>query len=118
MIPGILKLNSKTKYGLTSRNVPLYLFRPLDTLLQPCIVGCSSKNVSTNLLGLVNVEKWEDKKLSRGSLVKIIGECGNQEAEEEALLLKHSTTKWKKRSMNPKNRQKQRTDLWMDLRSM
>jgi exoribonuclease R len=96
MIPGILKLNSKTKYGLTSRNVPLYLFRPLDVLLQPCIVGCSAKNLSTNLLGLVNVEKWEEKKLTRGHLVKIIGECGNREAEEEALVLKHSKIKWKK----------------------
>jgi exoribonuclease R len=96
MIPGILKLNSKTKYGLTSRNVPLYLFRPLDTLLQPCIVGCSMKNMSTNILGLVNVEKWESEKLSRGNLVRIIGECGNRDAEEEALLLKHTKTKWKK----------------------
>jgi exoribonuclease R len=103
MIPGILKLNSKTKYGLTSRNVPLYLFRPLDISLQPCIVGCSAKNMSTNVLGLVNVEKWEQNKLTRGQLVKIIGECGNQQAEEEALLLKHSKSKWKKNlSSEPK----------------
>lgn len=113
MIPGILKLNSKTKYGLTSRNVPLYLFRPLDTLLQPCIVGCSAKNLSTNLLGLVNVETWEKEKLTRGHLVKIIGECGNQQAEEEALLLKHTKTKWKK-SYQTKEPHKETTHRFVD----
>lgn len=94
MIPGILRLNSKIKYGLTSRNVPLYLFNPLDTSLKPCIVGSSSKD-NTNVLALINVEKWEPEKLSRGNLIKIIGKCGDIQAEEEALLLQHSSNTWK-----------------------
>jgi len=102
MIPGILRLNSKIKYGLTSRNVPLYLFNPLDTSLKPCIVGSSSKD-NTNVLALINVEKWEPEKLSRGNLVRIIGKCGDIQAEEEALLIQHSSNIWKgfrKESLN------------------
>ena len=114
MIPGILKLNSKTKYGLTSRNVPLYLFRPLDVVLKPCIVGCSAKHVSTNLLGLVNVETWEQDKLTRGHLVRIIGECGNQQAEEEALVLKHTKSTWKKKNYETKEHQTQPTHRFVD----
>jgi exoribonuclease R len=94
MIPGILRLNSKIKYGLTSRNVPLYLFSPLDTSLKPCIVGCSS-NEKTNVLALINVEKWEPEKLTRGNLVRIIGKCGDIEAEEEALFIQYSSKLWK-----------------------
>jgi exoribonuclease R len=94
MIPGILRLNSKIKYGLTSRNVPLYLFNPLDTTLKPCIVG-SSSNEKTNVLALINVEKWEPEKLTRGNLVRIIGKCGDIEAEEEALLIQYSSNIWK-----------------------
>lgn len=102
MIPGILRLNSKIKYGLTSRNVPLYLFNPLDTSLKPCIVG-SSSNEKTNVLALIKVEKWEPEKLTRGNLVRIIGKCGDIEAEEEALLIQYSSNIWKnfrKESLN------------------
>lgn len=96
MIVGILELNSKTKYGMTSRNVPIYLFRPLDTKLNVCIVGCSHKDTSSNVLALVTVDQWETTKLTRGNLNKIIGKCGELDAEQAALLAQHSLNVWHK----------------------
>ena len=96
MIPGILRLNSKVKYGMTSRNVPIYLFNPLDRKYSACIVGCSQKDVTSNVLALVNVEQWETTKLTRGQLVKVIGKCGDQSAEEDALFYQYSAPNWKK----------------------
>lgn len=95
MIPGILELSSRTKYGLTSRNVPLHLFRPLNSKLSLCIVGCSQVS-STNVLALVEVLSWNPEKLTRGLLSRIIGPCGDFEAEREALVMQYSPIKWKK----------------------
>jgi exoribonuclease R len=96
MIPGILELASRTKYGMTSRNVPIYLFRPLNTKLSPCIVGCSSREFHTNVLALIEVPEWNAKSLTRGHLNRIIGPCGDFEAEHEALVHQYSTSTWKK----------------------
>ena len=95
MIPGVLELNSKTKYGMSSRNVPSYLFRPLDTSLGLCIVGCSRKDTTSNVLALITVEQWTEK-LTKGNLTEIIGNCGDQIAEETALLFQYSIRPWKK----------------------
>ena len=95
MIPGILELNSKTKYGMSSRNVPSYLFRPLDTSLGLCIVGCSRKDTTSNVLALINVEHWSED-LTKGNLTEIIGKCGDMKAEELALLYQYSVRPWKK----------------------
>ena len=94
MIPGILRLSSKIKYGMTSRNIPIYLFNPLNKEYGPCIVGCSAKE-TTNVLALINVEKWESEKLTRGNLVKILGKCGELVAEENALFYQYSSVAWK-----------------------
>jgi exoribonuclease R len=93
MIPGILELTSRTKYGMTSRNVPLYLFRPLNQKLGVCIVGCS-KISTTNVLALVNVTKWEDTKLTRANLNRILGNCGDFKAEEDALKYQYQKEMW------------------------
>lgn len=93
MIPGILELTSRTKYGMTSRNVPLYLFRPLNQKLGVCIVGCS-KISTTNVLALVNVPKWEDTKLTRANLNRILGNCGDFKAEEDALKYQYRKEMW------------------------
>ena len=95
MIPGILELNSKTKYGMSSRNVPSYLFRPLDTSLGLCIVGCSRKDTTSNVLALINVEHWSED-LTKGNLTEIVGKCGDMKAEELALLYQYSVRPWKK----------------------
>jgi len=90
MIPGILQLNSKTKYGMSSRKIPSYLFKPLNTSLSDCIVGSSAKDVTSNVLAIINVEHWETDKLTRGNLVRIIGKCGDIVAEEEAILYRYA----------------------------
>jgi exoribonuclease R len=95
MIPGILELTSRTKYGMTSKNVPLYLFRPLNPKLGSCIVGCS-KISTTNVLALVEVPEWSTKSLTRGFLNRVLGPCGDFEAEKTALVHQYSTSTWKK----------------------
>jgi len=96
MIVGILELSSKIKYGMTSRNVPIYLFRPLDTKIGLCIVGCSHKDTTSNVLAMITVEQWDTPKLTRGNLNKIIGNCGDLVAEQAALLAHHSLNVWAK----------------------
>jgi len=91
MIPGIIELNSKTIYGLTSRNVPIYRFKPLNTNLNDYLVGCSYKDRTQNMLGLI-----EQSDTMRSNLIKIIGPCGDMKAEKEALLLQYSKNVWKK----------------------
>lgn len=95
MLPGILRLNSKVRYGMTARNVPIYLFSPLDRSYSSCIVGCSQRDTTCNVLALVDVEKWETSKLTRGNLVRILGKCGDQSAEEDALFYQYSGPTWK-----------------------
>jgi exoribonuclease R len=85
IIPGIIELKSKTRYGMTSRNVPVYLVRPMDTSLPLCIAGCSHKDVSSNLLVLVKIDEWLPGNLTRAQMVKIIGTCGDFNAESQAL---------------------------------
>ena len=67
MIPGIIELNSKTIYGLTSRNVPIYRFKPLNTNLTDYLVGCSQKDRTQNMLGLI-----EQSDTMRSNLIRII----------------------------------------------
>jgi exoribonuclease R len=94
-IPGILELSSRTKYGMTSRNVPIYLFRPLDSKQYSlCIVGCSHKDISSNVLAIVDVGTWETNKLTRGNLHRIIGKCGDFKAEDEALTFQYQKEGW------------------------
>ena len=91
MIPGIIELSSKTIYGFTSRNVPIYRFKPLNTALSDYLVGCSHKDKSRNMLGLV-----QKADTVRTNLIRLIGPCGDIEAEREALLLQYSSNEWKK----------------------
>lgn len=91
MIPGILQLNSKTIYGLTSRNVPIYRFKPLNTKIEDYLVGCSLKDRTNNMLALVQKSETQ-----RTNLIRLIGPCGNLESEREALFFQYSSNEWKK----------------------
>jgi len=95
-VVGVLELNSKYKYGMSSRNVPSYLFRPLDKTLGLCIVGCSKQKTTSNVLAVITVNHWETSKLTVGHLQEIFGECGDFEAERKALLCHYSVRPWKK----------------------
>ena len=94
MIVGILRLNSKVKYGFTSRNVPIYLFTPFDRTLPSCIVGSSYRDTSSNVLALVKVEQWGS--LPRGNLMRILGKCGDKDAEEAAIYHQYIPATWAK----------------------
>lgn len=96
-IPGILELNSRTRYGMTSRNVPIYLFRPLDFRKHGlCLVGCSQRDTTSNVLALIDVDQWMPDSLTRGQLIRIIGKCGHSPSEKEALLYQYTDFPWKK----------------------
>lgn len=86
VLTGTLELNSKTKYGMTSRGSPLYLFVPFNKAYPMMIVGSSERDTRTNLLALVDFDDWTTTGLPRGTLRRVIGPVGNSAAEEEALL--------------------------------
>jgi exoribonuclease R len=89
---GVLHIQSKTIYGMSSRGVPIYFFEPLDPKFPPMIVGCSTaKSYSKNILVLATFEKWNKAdKYPRGILQTILGECGDLETEKKALLHRYS----------------------------
>ncbi len=92
-IIGILELTSKTKYGMTSRGVPIYLFTPCDKKYPFMIVGCSERDVSKNQLAVVDFDSWTTTGLPRGTLRKLLGACGDSAAERESLLLTYNPFK-------------------------
>jgi exoribonuclease R len=89
-IVGILELASKTKYGMTSRGSPIYLFVPFRKEFPSFVVGCSERDTSVNRLAIIDFDAWDTTNLPRGILRKIIGVCGDLEAEKTALLLTHN----------------------------
>lgn len=91
-ISGILDVLSKTKYGMTSRGVPMYLMTPLNPDMPQMICACSLKGLTKNLL--VVAEKMTDEKLPRGKIINFIGECGDLAAEESALHYAYVPNYW------------------------
>jgi exoribonuclease R len=86
ILAGLLDLKSRTKYGMTSRNVPIYLFYPFDKRYPPFRVGCSEKDVTQNRLALVEFSDFTKSDIfPRGNLVRLIGVSGDLDAEKEAL---------------------------------
>jgi len=91
LIIGIIHFASKIKYGITSKGAPIYLFEPLDKAYPIMITGSSEKGATTNMLGLARFESWEkDSKYARGCLIRILGPCGDEKYEKEALLSRYS----------------------------
>lgn len=93
-IPGILELTSKTIYGHSSRGSKLFLFHPLDRKYPPFRVGSNCRDLSRNQLGLVEFMDWEDfETLPRGNLIRLLGPCGDVDAEREALTFEFGNPK-------------------------
>lgn len=88
MIAGVVHLTSKTRYGMTSRNVPMYLFRPLNPKQPLFVVGCSQPNLYVNLLALVEPLDM-NQRIPRGNIVQILGPCGDWNAERKAIQWTH-----------------------------
>lgn len=101
MIPGIVHLTSKTLYGMTSRNAPLYRFRPLDDSLPDMIVGSSAPDRTRNILAIVDVT-MEYTHPPRGNIVVVLGPCGDPSAEREALRYRWGPPlRWNKNTLQP-----------------
>lgn len=93
-IVGVLEIASKTRYGFTARNFPIYLFTPWNEAYPQFYVGSSYKETSTNVLAVIDYESWESN-CPRGICQQIIGPCGDLISEEKALLIHLSPKKWK-----------------------
>lgn len=76
---GLIELNSKTRYGFTSRNVPIYLFLPFNEAYPPFVVGCSHKDTSVNRLALVKFDSWTET-FPRGNLIRLLDSGADEEA--------------------------------------
>lgn len=81
---GILEINSKYRYGHTGRNIPIYLFHPLDPAYPPMRIGCSERDTSQNRLCLVKFSEWTEM-MPRGALIRLLGPVGDLESEKLAL---------------------------------
>jgi exoribonuclease R len=90
-IPGILETTSKTIYGHSSRGSKLFLFHPHDRKYPPFRVGSNCRDTVRNQLGLIEFMDWEDfETLPRGNLIRLVGPCGEIEAEKKALTYQYS----------------------------
>ena len=82
---GILDCLNKTRYGFTAKNVPIYLFHPMNKAYPPFRVG-STIDPTQNYLSVIQYETWElGQSMPRGSLVQTLGPVGDFEAEASAL---------------------------------
>jgi exoribonuclease R len=93
LIVGTIELASKSKYGLTSRGHPMYLFTPYNKAYPHFIVGCSEKNTSKNKIALIKLDDWTAT-FPRGHLDRILGTSGDYNAEKEALIWQACPWKW------------------------
>jgi exoribonuclease R len=99
---GTLELNSKTRYGMTSRGALLFRFTPFDPAYPPFFVGCSKKDTSQNILVRIEFDKWTDNSTCpRGNLIQTFGVAGDMKAEENALLYHYSPVKWGQGKASP-----------------
>ena len=97
-IVGVLEITSKTKYGMSSRGVPMYLFAPCNKKYPFMVVGCSERNPTCNQLAVVDFDSWTTTGLPRGTLRKLLGQCGQASAERQSLLLNYNPFKTIKES--------------------
>ena len=93
---GTLELNSKSRYGITSRGVLRYMFLPFSEAYPPFFVGCSSRDTSRNLLVRIQFDSWPASSTCPiGTLTQTFGPAGDLRAEEEALLAHYAPVRWK-----------------------
>jgi exoribonuclease R len=91
ILVGIIHFASKIKYGITSKGVPIYLFEPINKAYPIMIAGSTERGATTNMLGFARIESWDkDSKYPRASLIRILGQCGEERFEKEALLYRYS----------------------------
>lgn len=95
MFPAVLELNSKMRFGMTSRGVPLFRAVPYDSSLSPVVAGCSARDLMKPLVGLFTVEDWDKPyqpggSYPRATLVRPLGPAGDLVVEQQALLYQYA----------------------------
>lgn len=85
-IVGIVDFLNHTGMGFNARNVPLYLFHPLDPKYPPMIVSSKVKH-GTNKIATAAIEHWNEK-WPRAGLASILGDVGDPGIEKKALFLR------------------------------
>lgn len=103
-IVGILYLQSKIRYGMTSRGKPIYLFEPINKSYPLMVAGSSETNATTNVIAVATFEAWEiGAKFPKASLQKILGPCGDLRVERDMLVIRYSPYPLPKRAdISPK----------------
>ena len=100
LLVGIVHFISKIKYGMTSKGVPIYLFEPLNKAYPIMIAGSTHKGAKTNIFGIARFESWDaTTKYPRVSLIKLLGPCGEERYEKEALIHRYSPWPYPKDSV-------------------
>lgn len=92
-IVGVLELNSKTKYGMTSRGAPLYLFTPFKKGYPFFIVGSTERDLSQNQIAIIDFDTWTSTGFPRGNLRQLLGSCNDMGSQIQALLLTYNPHK-------------------------
>ena len=106
LIIGTLELTNKSKYGLTSRGIPIYLFTPYNKSYPHFIVGCSEKDVSKNKIGLIKFDDWTaSSTFPRGQLQQVLGVSGDFESEKQALIWQACPWKHPKGPYTPESKE-------------
>jgi exoribonuclease R len=101
-IVGVLELASKTRYGFTAKQIPIYIFIPWNEAYPPFYVGSSHKDITKNVIAIIDFDHWlSPANCPRGNCRRIIGPCGSIEAEEEALLLHTCSERWTNTTVKP-----------------
>jgi exoribonuclease R len=96
-IIGTLEFTNKSRYGLTSKGIPIYLFTPYNKSYPHFIVGSSEKDISKNKIGLIKFDDWTTSStFPRGQLQQILGTSGDFEAEKQALIWQASPWRYPK----------------------
>ena len=104
-IVGTIELTNKSKYGLTNRGVPMYLFTPYAKRYPHFIVGCSEKDITRNMIGIIKFDRWSAA-FPRGALQQLLGPSGDFIAEKQALIWQASPYKWPVYAYNPEQKEK------------
>ena len=75
-LSGTLELTSKVRYGLSSRGVPIFRFIPYDKRFPPLAVGCSQRNLFSNIHAIVESAEAPSNslELQKATLIKNFGQ--------------------------------------------
>ena len=89
-ISGILYLNKNTKYGFNSKNMPYYIFRPLNKKYPTFLVASSLKTKIKTYITII-FNKWPtNSKYPYGQCMDILGPINICKNMYEILLYKHN----------------------------